>query len=149
MPKYVVSSTLDNPLWNNTTVLKGDVPEEVGALKGKHDGDVVLHGSGRLAQTLIENDLVDEMRLMVFPVVLGTGKRLFAATTDKRSASSSSKRERWARASPSLSSGRTSGPPPPTPDISRRSSNCSRSAYSDFAVDACGSRRPQLRPVSD
>src|SRR6266436_444370 len=76
MPKYVVSSTLAEPDWNNSTVLKGDVGEEVEKVKQKHDGDIVVHGSARLVQTLIEHDLVDELRLMVFPVVLGSGKRL-------------------------------------------------------------------------
>src|SRR5262245_40583276 len=79
MPKYVVSSTLENPEWANTTVLKGDVAEETARLKGEVDGDIVVHGSARLAQTLLEQDLVDELRLMVFPVVLGDGKRLFGA----------------------------------------------------------------------
>src|SRR6266699_6818658 len=77
MPKYVVSSTLDEPEWQNSTVLKGDVAEEVGKLKQEQDGDIVVHGSARLVQTLVENDLVDEIRLMVFPVLLGSGKRLF------------------------------------------------------------------------
>ena len=85
MPKYVVSSTLEDPEWNNTTVLKGDVVEEVAKLKQEQDGDIVVHGSPQLVQTLIEHDLVDEYRLMVFPVVLGTGKRLFGETTDKKS----------------------------------------------------------------
>src|SRR6266403_1155319 len=73
MPKYVVSSTLDQPEWQNSTVLKGDVVEEVGKLKQEQDGDIVVHGSARLVQTLIEHDLVDELRLMVYPVVLGSG----------------------------------------------------------------------------
>ncbi len=84
MPKYVVSSTLENPEWNNSTVLKGDVAEEVAKLKREQDGDIVVHGSPRLVQTLIEHDLVDEFRLMVFPVVLGSGKRLFGETSDKK-----------------------------------------------------------------
>jgi dihydrofolate reductase len=84
MPKYVVSSTLDNPEWTNTTVLKGDVAEEVAKLKQEQDGDLVVHGSVQLAQTLLEHDLVDELRLMVFPVVLGAGKRLFGDTRDKK-----------------------------------------------------------------
>ena len=84
MPKYVVSSTLENPEWNNSTVLKGDVAEEVGKLRQEHDGDIVVHGSPQLVQTLIEHDLVDELRLMVFPVVLGTGKGLFCETSDKK-----------------------------------------------------------------
>src|SRR6478736_8754602 len=73
MPKFVVSSTLEDPEWNNSTVLKGDVAEEVGKLKERQDGDVVVHGSPQLVQTLLEHDLVDELRLMVFPLVLGTG----------------------------------------------------------------------------
>jgi dihydrofolate reductase len=81
MPKYVVSSTLTDPTWTNTTVLSGDVPAAVRKLKGEQSGDVVVHGSCQLVQTLIEKDLVDELRLMVFPVVLGTGKKLFGDTT--------------------------------------------------------------------
>jgi dihydrofolate reductase len=84
MPKYVVSSTLQTAEWNNSTVLSGNVVEEVSKLKEEHDGDIVVHGSARLVQTLIEHDLVDELRLMVFPVVLGSGKRLFGDTSDKK-----------------------------------------------------------------
>jgi dihydrofolate reductase len=84
MPKYVVSSTLEDPEWNNSTVLKGDVAEEVSKLSERQDGNIVVHGSPRLVQTLIEHDLVDELRLMVFPVVLGSGKRLFGETSDKK-----------------------------------------------------------------
>jgi dihydrofolate reductase len=81
MPKYVVSSTLENPEWNNTTVLRGDVVQEVAQLKERHDRDVVVHGSPQLAQMLIEHDLVDALHLMVYPVVVGAGKRLFAGTS--------------------------------------------------------------------
>jgi len=84
MPKYVVSSTLRDPEWTNSTVLSGDVVDEITKLKKERDGDIVVHGSAGLVQTLIENDLVDELRLMVYPVVLGTGKRLFGETTDKK-----------------------------------------------------------------
>jgi dihydrofolate reductase len=84
MPKYVVSSTLDEPEWNNSTVLKGDLADEVEKVKGQHDGDVVVHGSAQLVQSLLEQDLVDELRLMVFPVVLGSGKRVFGETSDKK-----------------------------------------------------------------
>ena len=84
MPKYVVSSTLEDPEWNNSTVLKGDVVEEVSKLRQELDGDIVVHGSTQLAQTLVEHDLVDELRLMVFPVVLGSGKRLFGDMSDKK-----------------------------------------------------------------
>ena len=84
MPKYVVSSTLEEPAWSNSTVLKGDLGEEVAKLKQAHEGDVVVHGSAQLAQALLEQDLVDELRLMVFPVVLGSGKRLFGETSDKK-----------------------------------------------------------------
>ena len=84
MPKYVVSSTLKDPEWTNTTVLEGDVAESVKKLRDEVDGDIVVHGSAQLAQALIENGLVDELRLMVFPVVLGSGKRLFGETTDKK-----------------------------------------------------------------
>lgn len=83
MPKYVVSSTLEDPEWNNSTVLKGDLVDEVTKLKGQVDGDIYVHGSCQLAQALIEHDLVDELHLMVFPVVLGTGRRLFGETSDK------------------------------------------------------------------
>jgi dihydrofolate reductase len=84
MPKYVVSSTIEDPAWTNSTVLKGDVAEEVAKLKEKHDGEIVVHGSAQLVQTLLEQDLVDELRLMVFPVVLGSGKRLFGETSGKK-----------------------------------------------------------------
>jgi dihydrofolate reductase len=84
MPKYVVSSTLEEPEWNNSTVLEGDVVEAVSKVRDEADGDVVVHGSVRLVQTLLDNDLVDELRLMVFPVVLGSGKRLFGETSDKK-----------------------------------------------------------------
>src|SRR5947209_12612476 len=84
MPKYVVSSTLDKPEWNNSTVLKGDLAEEVAKLKREQEGDIVVHGSAQLVQALIEHDLVDELRLMVYPVLLGTGKRLFGETSDKK-----------------------------------------------------------------
>ena len=84
LPKYVVSSTLDEPEWTNSSVLKGDVAEEVAKLRGEHEGDIVVHGSVRIVQALIEHDLVDELRLMVFPLVLGTGKRLFGETSEKK-----------------------------------------------------------------
>jgi dihydrofolate reductase len=84
MPKYVVSSTLGDPEWNNSAVLKGDMVEEVTKLREQLDGDIVVHGSAQLVQALVEHDLVDEFRLMVFPVVLGSGKRLFGETSDKK-----------------------------------------------------------------
>jgi dihydrofolate reductase len=84
MPKYVVSSTLTSPEWNNTTVLGSDAVGESAKLRQELDGDIYVHGSRRLAQALIENDLVDELHLMMFPVVLGTGDRLFGETTDKK-----------------------------------------------------------------
>src|SRR4051812_25940917 len=84
MPKYVVSSTLEQPEWNNSTVLEGDVVEEVSKLRQETDGNIVVHGSARLTQTLLANDLVDELRLMVFPVILGSGKRLFDEAGDKQ-----------------------------------------------------------------
>jgi dihydrofolate reductase len=83
MPKYVVSSTLSEPAWNNTTVLDGDFVEQVTKLKQDLDGEIVVHGSAQLAQALIEHGLADELRLMVFPVVLGSGKRLFGASGKK------------------------------------------------------------------
>jgi dihydrofolate reductase len=85
MPKYVVSSTLSEPTWNNTTVLGGDFVEDVTKLKDSLDGEIVVHGSAQLAQALLEHDLVDELRLMVFPVVLGSGKRLFGEASEKKS----------------------------------------------------------------
>ena len=85
MPKYVVSSTLTEPEWTNTTVVAGDdIAATVGKLRDEAGGDVVVHGSPTLAQSLIEHDLVDELRLMVFPVVLGTGKRLFGDPGEKK-----------------------------------------------------------------
>jgi dihydrofolate reductase len=77
MPKYVVSSTLESPGWNNTTVLAGDLAEEVGRLKERHESDILVNGSAQLVDALARLDLVDEYRLMVFPVLLGAGKRLF------------------------------------------------------------------------
>ena len=84
MPKYVVSSTLKDPEWTNSTVLEGDLAESVGKVRDEVDGMICVHGSAQLVQGLLENDLVDELRLMVFPVVLGEGKRLFAETGDKQ-----------------------------------------------------------------
>ena len=83
MPEYVVSSTVQAPKWINSTVLKGDVLHEVSKLKQGLDGDIVVWASGQLVRTLMEHGLVDELRLMVFPVVLGVGARLFGGTGDK------------------------------------------------------------------
>ncbi len=85
MPKVVVSTTLTEPTWNNTTIISGNMADEVARLKAQYDGDILVQGSATLVQTLAEHGLVDEYRLMVHPVVLGTGKRLFsgsAAGTD-------------------------------------------------------------------
>ena len=84
MPKYVVSSTLREPEWNNSTVLDGNLVEEAAKLRASTQGNIVVHGSAQLVQALIEQDLVDELRLMVFPVLLGSGKRLFAETSEKK-----------------------------------------------------------------
>jgi dihydrofolate reductase len=84
MPKYVVSSTLEDPEWNNSIVLKGDVVTEVSRLKRQLDGEIVVPASYRLARTLIQHDLVDELRLVVFPVVLGDGERLFGETSNQK-----------------------------------------------------------------
>jgi dihydrofolate reductase len=85
MPKYVVSSTLGKGEWTNSTVLRGDVAEEVAKLRESVDGVILVAGSAQLVQTLVEHDLVDELRLMVFPVLLGSGKRLFGDHDDKKS----------------------------------------------------------------
>ena len=84
LPKYVVSSTLQAPRWSNATVLKGEVVDEVSKLKQELAGDIVVYASYQLGRTLIEHDLVDELRLFVFPVVLGAGERLFGETSDKK-----------------------------------------------------------------
>jgi dihydrofolate reductase len=84
MPKYVVSSTLKNPEWTNTTVLEGDPLDAVRRLKGEQDGTIAVHGSGMLAQALLEHDLVDQLNLMVYPVVVGKGRRLFGETSAKK-----------------------------------------------------------------
>ncbi len=84
MPKYVVSSTLEDPDWSGSTVIRGDeLTEAVARIKDEHDGEVVVHGSAQLVQALLENDLLDELRLMVFPLVLGSGKRLWGESSDK------------------------------------------------------------------
>jgi dihydrofolate reductase len=84
MPKYLVSTTTTEPAWANTTVIARDVAAEVAKLKDEPGGDILVAGSGQLVQTLLQNDLVDELRLMVFPVALGAGKRLFADGTQAR-----------------------------------------------------------------
>ena len=82
MPKFVVSSTLEDPAWNNTTVLGADWPSEVAALKERYERDILVAGSAQLVQTLMDHDLVDEYRLMIYPVLLGSGKRLFVDGVD-------------------------------------------------------------------
>jgi dihydrofolate reductase len=84
LPKYVVSSTLEEPKWNNSTVLNGDVVNEVSKLKQELNGDIVIPGSFQLLRTLMEHDLVDELRLKIYPVVLGAGERLFGEISDKK-----------------------------------------------------------------
>jgi dihydrofolate reductase len=83
MPKYVVSATLEASDWNNSTVLSGDVVSEVSRLRQELNGEIVVAGSIRLVRTLIEHDLIDELRLLVYPFVLGVGERLFGETSDK------------------------------------------------------------------
>jgi dihydrofolate reductase len=84
LPKYVVSSTLDAPAWSNSTVLRGDVVQEVAQLRHTVRGDILVYASYQLGRTLLEHDLVDELRLFVFPVVLGAGERLFGETGAKK-----------------------------------------------------------------
>ena len=84
LPKYVVSATLEDPRWTNVTVLKGDVVDEVTRLKQELDGDIVVYASYQLGRALIEHDLVDELRLFVFPVVVGAGERLFGETSGEK-----------------------------------------------------------------
>lgn len=83
-PKYVVSTTMKDPKWQNTTVISDDVPAEISTLKDQTDGAILVAGSGTLVRTLLEADLVDELRLMVFPTILGRGKRLFPDGIDRR-----------------------------------------------------------------
>ena len=85
MPKYVISSTLKKADWNNSRILSGDVTEEITKLKKKLKGNIVVHGSAQLVQALVANDLIDELRLMVFPVILGSGKKLFGEIDEKKS----------------------------------------------------------------
>jgi dihydrofolate reductase len=84
MPKYVVSSTLEDPEWSNTTVLKGDAVEDVSKLRQELDGEIVVAGSIRLVRALMEKELVDELRLLIYPVLLGAGERLFGETSDMK-----------------------------------------------------------------
>jgi len=84
MPKYVVSSTLQEASWNNSTILSGNLPDEIARLQREVDGVILIAGSAQLVQGLLEHDLVDELRLMVFPVVLGSGKRLFGDASEKK-----------------------------------------------------------------
>ena len=84
LPKYVVSSTVEDPKWTNSTLLTGDVVTEVSKLKQELDGEIVVYASYQVGRTLIEHDLVDELRLVVFPVVLGAGERMFGETSDKK-----------------------------------------------------------------
>ena len=84
MPKFVVSSTLSDPKWSNSTIIKGNVVREVSKLKQEISGEILVYASYQLVHTLIEHDLVDELRLVIFPVVLGAGQRLFGETSDKK-----------------------------------------------------------------
>jgi dihydrofolate reductase len=85
MPKYVVSSTLKKADWNNSVILKGNIKDEITKLKKERKGNIVVHGSAQLVQALVTNNLIDELRLMVFPVILGSGKRLFGEMSQKQS----------------------------------------------------------------
>jgi dihydrofolate reductase len=82
LPKYVISATLKDPVWSNTTILKGDVTDEVAKLKQRIAGDIVVNASGQLVRTLIEHDLADELRLMIYPFMLGDGERMFTETSN-------------------------------------------------------------------
>jgi dihydrofolate reductase len=84
LPKYVVSSTLESLDWNNSALLPGDVVDEVSTLKQRLNGDLVIYGSFQLVHTLLEHDLIDELRLLIYPVVLGAGERLFGGTSNKK-----------------------------------------------------------------
>jgi dihydrofolate reductase len=84
LPKYVVSSTLEPPQWTNATVLRGDLAKEVAAVKEAHEGEILVYASGRLVQALLDEGLADELRLVVFPVLLGGGRRLFGETVDPK-----------------------------------------------------------------
>jgi dihydrofolate reductase len=84
LPKYVVSATLEHPAWTNSTVLNGDAVKQVAALKQQTAGDIVIAGSFQLVHTLLEHDLIDELRLKIFPVTLGSGERMFGQTSDKK-----------------------------------------------------------------
>ena len=84
LPKYVVTSTLDQARWGNAVIVKGDVVQEISKLRRVIAGDLVVYGSGRLCRTLLENDLVDELRLFIFPVILGAGQRLFGEITERK-----------------------------------------------------------------
>ncbi len=84
MPKYVVSKTLENPTWENTTVIRGNLAEEVGKIKGEIDGDILVAGSGQLVRALLDEDLVDELRLMIHPAIVGQGNHLFGEQRDLR-----------------------------------------------------------------
>jgi dihydrofolate reductase len=84
LPKYVVSSSLEHPRWGNATLLKGDVADEVSKLKQELDGEILVYASYQLGRALIEHGLVDELRLVVYPVILGAGERLFGETSQKK-----------------------------------------------------------------
>ena len=110
MPKYVVSSTLEDPLeWNNSIVIKGDLAEQIGKLKEQSGGPILVAGSATLLHFLIENDLVDELRLMVFPVMIGGGKRPFPESQQRKVVSGRPAPRRSARALPSTRTSRHSG----------------------------------------
>jgi dihydrofolate reductase len=140
MPKYVISSTLENPEWNNTTVLRGDVVEAVTKLKQRYERDIVVHGSPQLAQTLIEHDLVDELRLMVYPVIVGAGKRLFAETAKKKNLRLVETKKHSATGSTSLSIARRTV----RGDV-RRALCRSSDDRGDVASRPCSSPRPGAR----
>ena len=152
LPKYVVSSTLENPAWNNSTVLKGDVVNEVSKLKQELNGDIVVPASFQLVRTLMEHDLVDELRLKIFPVVLGAGERLFGETSDKKPMRLVDNRDRRGRrrlphlrARPRRLAQRGQSSPASTSLVARRPARATRIGGTDVTASLLPEPRPGWR----